>query len=98
MTLQLNALIFAGLDLMEENVLENLFYRFNHYFPEKRLPSFEINPDLDSIHLKLGRFSVYLTYIFPILPCFLLFERKFDHFVSCAYKIIIPLISTGFSP
>lgn len=69
-TLQLNALIFAGLDLMEENVLENIFYRFNPYFPEKPLPLFEISPDLDSIHLKLGRFSVHFTYIFPILPFF----------------------------
>lgn len=59
------ALIFTGIDLMKENILENIFYRFNPYFPDKPLPIFEINPDLDSIHLKLGWFSLYITLIVP---------------------------------
>lgn len=46
---------------MEENIIETIFYRFNPYFPDKPLPLFEINPDLDCIYLKLGWFSVYFT-------------------------------------
>lgn len=43
-----------GLDMMAENVLENIFYRFDPYFPEK-LPPYEINPaDPQDENVKLG--------------------------------------------
>ncbi|XP_026313910.1 uncharacterized protein LOC113225720 [Hyposmocoma kahamanoa] len=55
------------LDLMEENIFENIFYRFNPYFPEKPLPLFEINPDLDSIYLKLGASTVHMSTTLSLL-------------------------------
>ncbi|VVD00923.1 unnamed protein product [Leptidea sinapis] len=42
------------IEMMKQNIVENLFYRFNPYFPHKNLPAYEINPkDPQDINVKL---------------------------------------------
>lgn len=42
---------------MKEGIIENIFYRYNPYFPHKPLPSYDINPaDLQDYNLKLGTY------------------------------------------
>lgn len=46
----------SGINMMKENVIENIFYRFNPYFPYKDLPDYEINPaDCQDVNVKLGK-------------------------------------------
>lgn len=43
---------------MRLNIIENLFYRFNPYFPHRRLPVYDVNPDdPQDINVKLGLFG-----------------------------------------
>ncbi|KAH9636475.1 hypothetical protein HF086_002175 [Spodoptera exigua] len=44
------------IEMMKENILENLFYRFNPYFPERKLESYDISPlDCHDPNVKLGK-------------------------------------------
>ncbi|XP_059059905.1 uncharacterized protein LOC131853107 [Achroia grisella] len=43
------------IEMMKENIIENIFYRFNPYFPERKLPAYDINPaDPQDYNVKLG--------------------------------------------
>ncbi|XP_049885473.1 uncharacterized protein LOC126380249 [Pectinophora gossypiella] len=54
--------------LMMENIIENIFYRFNPYFPHRLLPDYECNPaDLTDINIKLGESSVNLSMVLSLL-------------------------------
>lgn len=51
--------------MIKENIIENIFYRFNPFYPE-RLPDHESNPvDPQDRNIKLGKgFNIFL-----IIPC-----------------------------
>ncbi|XP_047040831.1 uncharacterized protein LOC124645124 [Helicoverpa zea] len=56
------------IEMMKENIIENIFYRFNPYFPEKDLPNYDINPwDCQDPNLKLGDSSVNMTTTLSLL-------------------------------
>ncbi|XP_063546380.1 uncharacterized protein LOC134754180 [Cydia strobilella] len=64
--LQMSLLLAAAsqencVELLKENILENIFYRFNPYFPERKLPAYDINPaDPQHYYVQLGASSVHL--------------------------------------
>ncbi|KAI8430649.1 hypothetical protein MSG28_000850 [Choristoneura fumiferana] len=54
--------------LMKENILENIFYRFNPYFPGKKLPAYDINPaDPQDFNVQLGESSVHMSTTLSLL-------------------------------
>ncbi|XP_048005899.1 uncharacterized protein LOC125241447 isoform X1 [Leguminivora glycinivorella] len=56
------------MELIKENVLENIFYRFNPYFPERKLPAYDINPaDPQHYNVQLGDSSVHLPATLTLL-------------------------------
>ncbi|CAH0703764.1 unnamed protein product [Spodoptera exigua] len=56
------------IEMMKENILENLFYRFNPYFPERKLESYDISPlDCHDPNVKLGESTVNITTTMTIL-------------------------------
>ncbi|KAF9797909.1 hypothetical protein SFRURICE_016553 [Spodoptera frugiperda] len=56
------------IEMMKENILENIFYRFNPYFPYRHLESYDINPvDCHDPTVKLGESSVNMTTTLTIL-------------------------------
>lgn len=43
---------------MKENIIENIFYRFNPYFPDRKLPFYDINPaNPQDYNVKLGLYT-----------------------------------------
>lgn len=49
--------------MMAENVIENIFYRFDPYYPEK-LPPYEINPaNPQDDNVKLGEWVACIVYL-----------------------------------
>ncbi|XP_063394218.1 uncharacterized protein LOC134679259 [Cydia fagiglandana] len=55
-------------ELLKQNILENIFYRFNPYFPERKLPEYDINPaDPHHYSVQLGDSSVYLQTTLSVL-------------------------------
>ncbi|XP_063634003.1 uncharacterized protein LOC134804733 [Cydia splendana] len=71
--LQMNLLLAAAsqencVKLLKENILENIFYRFNPYFPERKLPAYDINPvDPQHYNVQLGASSVHLQTTLSLL-------------------------------
>ncbi|KAL0902679.1 hypothetical protein ABMA27_000498 [Loxostege sticticalis] len=56
------------IEMMKENIIENIFYRFNPYFPERKLPAYDINPaDPQDFNVKLGDSSVNMTTTLSLL-------------------------------
>ncbi|KAG6454112.1 uncharacterized protein LOC115446035 [Manduca sexta] len=56
------------IDMVKENIFDNIFYRFNPYFPERKLPMYDINPaDLDDFNVKLGDSSVNMSTTLSLL-------------------------------
>ncbi|KAM3968388.1 uncharacterized protein ACR2FA_004032 [Aphomia sociella] len=56
------------IEMMKESVIENIFYRYNPYFPEKRLPIYDINPaDPQDYNVKLGDSSVNMSTTLSLL-------------------------------
>lgn len=43
--------------MMKDNIIENVFYRFNPYFPDRQLPVYDINPaePVRDCTVKLGK-------------------------------------------
>ncbi|XP_026759124.2 uncharacterized protein LOC113518411 [Galleria mellonella] len=56
------------IEMMRENIIENIFYRFNPYFPERNLPVYDINPaDPQDYNIKLGDSSVNISTTLSLL-------------------------------
>nr|XP_034839516.1 uncharacterized protein LOC117995640 [Maniola hyperantus] len=56
------------IDLMKENIIENILYRFNPYFPMKDLPDYEETPlDPQDFNVKLGSSSIYMSMTLSLL-------------------------------
>ncbi|XP_050360674.1 uncharacterized protein LOC126780335 [Nymphalis io] len=56
------------IEMIKENVIENIFYRFNPYFPEDELPAYENNPaDPQDYNVKLGDSSINLSTTMTLL-------------------------------
>ncbi|XP_046976695.1 uncharacterized protein LOC124542853 [Vanessa cardui] len=54
--------------MLEENVIENIFYRFNPYFPGDRLPAYENNPvDPQDHAVRLGDSSINMSTTLTLL-------------------------------
>ncbi|RVE53104.1 hypothetical protein evm_002201 [Chilo suppressalis] len=54
--------------MMKENIIEHVFYRFNPYFPEGKLPPFDENPaNLQDWNVKLGESSLHMTTTLSLL-------------------------------
>ncbi|XP_075990592.1 cilia- and flagella-associated protein 69-like isoform X2 [Anticarsia gemmatalis] len=55
------------LEMMKENIIENIFYRFNPDFPED-LPVYSLNPaDCQDLNVKLGASSVHISTTLSLL-------------------------------
>lgn len=68
-------ILISGIELMKENIIENIFYRFNPYFPSRPLPVYDINPaDLDDFNVKLGLFLFNTIYNTAFLYSFIQFR------------------------
>ncbi|CAB3259076.1 unnamed protein product [Arctia plantaginis] len=66
------------IDMMKENIIENIFYRFNPYFPYKDLPNYDINPaDCQDMNVKLGDSSVHMNKTLTLLLILLKTTKKF---------------------
>ncbi|XP_026500645.2 uncharacterized protein LOC113404100 [Vanessa tameamea] len=56
------------IEMLEENVIENIFYRFNPYFPGDKLPAYENNPvDPQDHAVKLGDSSINMSTTLTLL-------------------------------
>ncbi|XP_045510297.1 uncharacterized protein LOC123705525 [Colias croceus] len=56
------------ISMMKENIIENIFYRFNPYFPERALPDYDINPlNPQDINVKLGDSSIHMSNTLSLL-------------------------------
>ncbi|XP_013145870.1 PREDICTED: uncharacterized protein LOC106109021 isoform X2 [Papilio polytes] len=54
--------------MMRSNIIENLFYRFNPYFPDRDLPIYDINPaDPQDFRVVLGASSINLSTTLSLL-------------------------------
>ncbi|KAJ8737357.1 hypothetical protein PYW07_000628 [Mythimna separata] len=50
------------IEMMKENIIEIIFYRFNPYFPKKDLPYYDVNPlDCMDANVRLGESSRHMT-------------------------------------
>ncbi|XP_052746667.1 uncharacterized protein LOC112050428 [Bicyclus anynana] len=55
-------------EMIKENIIENIFYRFNPYFPMKQLPGYEENPlDPQDCNVKLGASSIHISNTMSLL-------------------------------
>lgn len=65
----MHVFFFAGIDMMKENIIENIFYRFNPYFPERKLPNYDINPqDCQDFNIKLGKIPIHYLKVSVLRP------------------------------
>ncbi|CAG9782044.1 unnamed protein product [Diatraea saccharalis] len=56
------------IEMMKENIIENIFYRFNPYFPITELPTFNENPaDPRDWNLKLGESCINISTTLSLL-------------------------------
>ncbi|KAJ8737618.1 hypothetical protein PYW08_000213 [Mythimna loreyi] len=66
------------IEMMKENIIEIIFYRFNPYFPKKDLPHYEINPrDCLDATVKLGESSKNMTTTLSLLLVLLKTTMKY---------------------
>ncbi|CAK1554778.1 unnamed protein product [Leptosia nina] len=56
------------LEMVKENIIENVMYRFNPYFPNRKLPEYDINPsNPQDYNVKLGDSSINLSTTMSLL-------------------------------
>ncbi|CAH0578431.1 unnamed protein product [Chrysodeixis includens] len=56
------------ISMMKDNMIENILYRFNPYFPERQLPNYDINPqDCHDYNVKLGDSSANMHTTLSVL-------------------------------
>ncbi|XP_062526068.1 uncharacterized protein LOC101745636 isoform X2 [Bombyx mori] len=57
------------IEMMKDNIIENVFYRFNPYFPDRQLPVYDINPaePVRDCTVKLGDSSIHLSKTLSLL-------------------------------
>ncbi|KAJ0183695.1 hypothetical protein K1T71_000118 [Dendrolimus kikuchii] len=65
------------IEMMKENIIENIFYRFNPYFPHRRLPIYDINPaNPQDVNVKLGDSSICMQTTLSLLLILLQTAKK----------------------
>ncbi|CAH2103078.1 unnamed protein product [Euphydryas editha] len=56
------------IEMIKENIIENIFYRFNPYFPHDELPAYEFDPaDPQDYNVKLGDSSINMATTLSLL-------------------------------
>ncbi|XP_045784537.1 uncharacterized protein LOC123880455 [Maniola jurtina] len=80
------------IELMRENIIESILYRFNPYFPMKDLPDYEETPlDPQDFNVKLGSSSIYMSTTLSLLLILLKTLRSFfDENPAVARKFPCP--------
>ncbi|XP_047523680.1 uncharacterized protein LOC125062135 [Pieris napi] len=54
--------------MMKESIIENIFYRFNPYYPHRDLPEYDINPlNPQDINIKLGDSTIHISITISLL-------------------------------
>ncbi|XP_013184784.2 uncharacterized protein LOC106130482 [Amyelois transitella] len=78
------------LEMLKENILENIFCRFNPYFPQQNLPAYDINPaDPQDVNIKLGESSVNMSTTLSLLLVLVKTANKFlDE--NPKYRVLLP--------